>query len=51
MSIGFTAAYAVILSLVILVVLKLVLGGLRVDEEAEHAGLDLSEHSEAAYVS
>ncbi len=49
MSIGFTAAYAVILSLVILVVLKLVLGGLRVDEEAEHAGLDLSEHSETAY--
>jgi Amt family ammonium transporter len=49
LSIGFTAAYAVVLSLAILFVLKLVLGGLRVDEEAEHEGLDLSEHSETAY--
>ena len=34
---------------VLLTILKLVFGGLRVDEEAEHNGLDLSEHSESAY--
>ena len=48
-SIGFTAAYACILTFAILFVLKLVMGDLRVDAEAEHLGLDLSEHSEAAY--
>ena len=48
-SIGFTAVFAVILTLVILYVLKMVMGGLRVDEEAEHEGLDLAEHSETAY--
>jgi len=34
---------------VLLTLLKLVFGGLRVDEEAEFNGLDLSEHDEAAY--
>ena len=34
---------------VLLTILKLVFGGLRVDEEAEHNGLDLAEHSESAY--
>jgi ammonia channel protein AmtB len=29
--------------------MKLVMGDLRVDSESEHAGLDLSEHSETAY--
>ncbi len=48
-SIGFTAVYAVGLSLAILVVLKTALGGLRVEDEAEHEGLDLAEHSETAY--
>ena len=48
-SIGFTAVFAVVMSLMILAVLKTVLGGLRVSEEAEHEGLDLSEHSETAY--
>jgi Amt family ammonium transporter len=48
-SIGFTAAFAVVMSLAILFVLKMVLGDLRVDEEAEHEGLDLAEHSETAY--
>ena len=48
-SIGFTALFAVVASLAILFVLNLVLGGLRVDQEAEHLGLDLSEHSETAY--
>jgi Amt family ammonium transporter len=48
-SIGFTAVFAVALTLAILFVLKLIMGDLRASEEAEHAGLDLSEHSEAAY--
>jgi Amt family ammonium transporter len=34
---------------VLLTLLKLVFGGLRVDEEAEFNGLDLTEHDEAAY--
>jgi Amt family ammonium transporter len=48
-SIAFTAAYACVLTFAILFVLKLVMGNLRVSEESEHLGLDLSEHSEAAY--
>jgi len=48
-SIGFTAVFAVAMSLAILFLLKLVLGDLRADEEAEYAGLDLSEHQETAY--
>ncbi len=48
-SIGFTAVFAAGMSLAILFVLKLVLGDLRPSEEAEHEGLDLSEHSETAY--
>ena len=48
-SIGFTALFACALTLAILFVMKLVMGDLKVDEESEHLGLDLSEHSEAAY--
>ena len=48
-SVGFTAVFASLLTIAILVVLKLVFGDLRVDEEAESAGLDQSEHSESAY--
>jgi ammonium transporter, Amt family len=47
--IGFTAIYAPLASLVILSVLKLVFGSLRVSDEAEFEGLDVSEHSESAY--
>ena len=47
--IGFTAIYAPLASLVILTVLKLVFGSLRVSDEAEFEGLDVSEHSESAY--
>jgi Amt family ammonium transporter len=50
-SVAFTAAFACSLTFGILFVLKLIMGDLRVDEEAEAEGLDLSEHSEAAYVS
>ena len=48
-SIGFTAVFAVTLTLGILFVLKMALGDLRVSEESEHLGLDLTEHSESAY--
>ncbi len=43
------AVYAPIATFVLLTVLKLLFGGLRVTDEAEFNGLDLSEHSEAAY--
>jgi Amt family ammonium transporter len=49
-SVAFTAVFSVLLTLAILAVLRLVFGGLRVSEESEFEGLDLSEHSEAAYV-
>ena len=38
-------------TLVILMLLRAAFGSLRVDEDAEEVGLDLSEHSEAAYLS
>jgi len=47
--IAFTAIFAPVMTVIILSVLKLVFGSLRVDEESEAEGLDLSEHSEAAY--
>ena len=48
-SILFTIVYACGLTLAILFVLRLVFGSLRVSEDAEMEGLDLAEHSEAAY--
>ena len=48
-SIGFTAVFAPVLTLLILVVLRAVFGDLRANEENEAGGLDLSEHSESAY--
>ena len=48
-SIGFTAVFAVVLTLVLLFVMRAVMGDLRVGEDEESIGLDLSEHSEAAY--
>jgi Amt family ammonium transporter len=47
--IAFVAIFAPVMTFVILSVLKLVFGSLRVDPEAEAEGLDLAEHSEAAY--
>ena len=44
-----TVVYAVVVSLAILVFLKKVMG-LRVNEEAETRGLDLSEHGEEGYI-
>jgi Amt family ammonium transporter len=49
-SILFTAAFAPIATLVILLALRAIFGNLRLDEEAEFEGVDLSEHSESAYV-
>jgi Amt family ammonium transporter len=48
-SVGFTAVFAPVMSVVILVVLRSLMGDLRVTEEAESEGLDLAEHSETAY--
>jgi len=48
--IGFTAVFAPVMTFAILSVLKLLFGSLRADAESESEGLDLSEHSESAYV-
>ncbi len=48
-SVAFTAVYAPLVTAIILVTMKAVLGSLRVTDEEEFAGLDLSEHSETAY--
>ena len=47
--IGFVAVFAPVMTVLILSALKLVFGSLRVEEEVEFEGLDLSEHSESAY--
>ncbi|HVN38944.1 MAG TPA: ammonium transporter [Myxococcota bacterium] len=47
--IGFTAIFAPVMSFAILSVLKMVFGSLRVSDEQEFEGLDVSEHSESAY--
>ena len=49
-SILFTAAFAPAATFVILIVLRALLGSLRLDEEAEFEGVDLAEHRESAYV-
>jgi Amt family ammonium transporter len=48
-SIGFTAIFAPTMTLGILLTLKVLFGSLRVSEEAEFEGLDVSAHSESAY--
>jgi Amt family ammonium transporter len=48
-SVLFTAIFACGLTFVILVALRTVLGNLRVSDEDEQEGLDLSQHSESAY--
>jgi ammonium transporter, Amt family len=48
-SVAFTAVFAPAATLVILLVLRAIFGSLRVSDDAEYAGLDLSEHSETAY--
>jgi Amt family ammonium transporter len=49
-SIAFTAVFAPVATIVILLVLRAVFGNLRLDEESEFLGVDLSEHSETAYM-
>jgi len=48
-SIGFTAVFAPVATVVILLALRIVFGDLRATDEGEAEGLDLSEHSESAY--
>jgi Amt family ammonium transporter len=47
--VAIVAIFAPLATFVLLRLLKLVFGSLRVDDEAEFNGLDLSEHSESAY--
>jgi Amt family ammonium transporter len=49
-SVAITAVFAPLATVVLLYLLRLVFGTLRVDDEAEHEGLDLAEHSETAYL-
>jgi Amt family ammonium transporter len=48
--IGFVIVFAPIATLAILVALRGIFGSLRVSDEDEYTGLDLSQHSETAYV-
>ena len=48
-SVVFTMVWCAIATALILFVAKLLFGGLRVDEEAERQGLDISSHGERAY--
>jgi Amt family ammonium transporter len=48
-SIVFTAVFAPAVTFGILILLRTLFGTLRVEDEAEFVGLDLSEHSESAY--
>jgi Amt family ammonium transporter len=47
--IGFVVVFAPIATIAILVALNAIMGSLRVSEEDEYTGLDLSQHSETAY--
>ncbi|MBM4269760.1 MAG: ammonium transporter [Deltaproteobacteria bacterium] len=47
--IGFTAVFAPVATVIILGLLKVVFGDLRVPEEEEIEGLDITQHSESAY--
>lgn len=49
MASGATAAYTLVVTLVILFVVKAVCGGLRVTEQQEREGLDQASHGESAY--
>ncbi|MFP3361159.1 ammonium transporter, partial [Planococcus sp. SIMBA_143] len=44
LGVGASGAYAFVVSFILLVIIKKVLNGLRVTEEEEIIGLDLSEH-------
>ena len=48
-SIAFTAVFAPIATVAILLILRAIFGDLRATDEGEAEGLDLSEHSESAY--
>ncbi|MCA0172139.1 ammonium transporter [Bacillus sp. RAR_GA_16] len=49
LGVGVSGAYAFIVSFILLVIIKKVLNGLRVTEEEEIIGLDLSEHGSYGY--
>jgi ammonium transporter, Amt family len=48
-SVAFVIVFASVTTLILLMVLKVIFGSLRVSEEEEYEGLDISQHSENAY--
>ena len=48
-SVGVTIVWSGVAALIGLYVAKLLCGGLRVEEDIEHGGLDRDEHGEEAY--
>jgi ammonium transporter, Amt family len=49
MSVLVTIVWSAIVSVIALAIARMTVGGLRVSEEVEHAGLDLNEHGEEGY--
>ena len=49
-SVLFTLVYTGVLSVVLLLITRVLTGGLRVSEEAETEGLDLTQHNERGYI-
>jgi Amt family ammonium transporter len=49
-SIVFVAVFAPVATIAILLLLRAIFGSLRLDEESEFLGVDISEHSETAYM-
>ncbi len=48
-SVGFVTVFSIVATTILLMLLKAVFGSLRVSEEEEYDGLDISQHSENAY--
>jgi Amt family ammonium transporter len=48
-SVAFVTVFAPLVTLILLMALKVIFGSLRVSEEEEYDGLDISQHSENAY--
>jgi len=48
-SVVFTMAWCAVVTVAILLLAKVLFGGLRVDEESERKGLDIASHGESAY--
>ncbi len=49
LGVGITLLWSGVVSLIAYLIVRAVFGGLRVSEESEHQGLDITSHGEAAY--